>query len=111
MLFEEGVGLGEDEVVGIFGGRETVDGPCGVVEEGVVPMNVPDGPSVFGRLVFVRVGGMLFEALHSGLPTESRKQVYPGARSPKLSRINQTMSRECAYGSRRSLQCRRRNQG
>jgi hypothetical protein len=81
LLFEDGVGLGEEEV---FGRRETVDGPGdGVEEEGAgFPRNDPDGPSELGMLVFVRVGGgVLFMRLHSGFPAESRKHVYPGAKS------------------------------
>lgn len=78
-LFEDGSVVGLEKGVELLGRSETVDGPLGVVEEEGegFPRNVPDGLSVlgrfvFGRLVFVRVGGVLLLRLHSGLPPESR---------------------------------------
>jgi hypothetical protein len=70
LLLEDGVGP-EVELEEVAEEITSVDGPFATVEE--VPMNVPEGPFVLGKLVPVRVDGMeLPPRLHSGLPVESR---------------------------------------
>ena len=88
LLFVDGVGDGElveEELLGgggvvdeLLGGRGVVDELLEMDEETLGRLAV--GPPL---LEVVKVGGMevLPPRLHLGLPAESRKQVYPGARS------------------------------
>lgn len=94
------------------------DGAAGGTEEGAgFPRTVPVEPFGLGRLVLGLAsvsggGGLLLGGLHSGLPPESRKHVYPGAGSSKeVSETDRTNVRRGTYDNRSSVQSTQRNQG